>query len=242
MISVYQAEHIILNNAKLFGWQILPLSKAYGCLLREDIRGDRDQRPFDKALMDGIAIHTDAYNKGLREFPIEKIIAAGDRQYRLKHAHHCVQIMTGAMMPQGCNAVIPIEQVFIDSVTAALKGWTLVKLKQNIRLRASDSKKGQVLLKSSCQILTPQIGVLASVGKTKVKVSYKPSIAIISTGDELIDIHQQPKIYQTRLSNSHALQNLFEGSGLARTAIFHYPDNKNVLLKSILKNLKDFDI
>ncbi len=242
MVSVYQAEHIILNNVRLLDCQTIPLSQAYGRLLREDIRNDRDQPPFDKALADGIAIHISSYDKGLREFPIEKTITAGDKPYQLKNINHCVRIMTGSVLPNGCNAIVPIEQVAIDADTAGLKGWTLVKLKQNIRFKSSDSKNRQLLIKEPCQLLTPQIGILAAVGKTKVKVSVQPNIAVISTGDELVDVDKQPKTYQTRLSNSYALKALLEGSGLARGTLFHYSDNKKALIKGLAKNLEDFDM
>ena len=242
MISVYQAEHIVLNNVKPLPLESVPLSQAYGRLLREHIRSDRDQPSFDKALMDGIAIHSSSYEKGIREFNIEKTIAAGDKPYKLKSAVNCVEIMTGAVLPVGCNAVVPTEQVGVEGDTASLKGWTLVKQRQNIRFKGSDGRKGQLLIKEPCRLLTPHIGILASVGKTKVKVSSIPKIAIISTGNELVNIDTTPKPYQTRLSNSHTLKSLIEGSGLAKGTIFHYPDNKKVLLKGVAENLKNFDM
>ncbi|MBF0489040.1 MAG: molybdopterin molybdotransferase MoeA [Candidatus Omnitrophica bacterium] len=242
MISVYQAEHIVLNSVKSAPIEIVPLSQANGRLLREPIRSDRDQPSFDKALMDGIAIHSSSYEKGVREFPIEKTVAAGDKPYKLKNPAYCVEIMTGAVLPSGCNAVIPMEQVGIEGDNASLKGWTLVKPRQNISFKGADSKKGQMLIKDPCRLLTPHISILASVGKTKVKVSSIPNIAIISTGDELVEIDKQPKDYQTRLSNSHTLKSLIEGSGLAKGTIFHYPDDKKRLLKGVGQNLKDFDM
>jgi len=242
MVSVYQAEHIILNTVKPLTSQISPLSEAYGFILREDIKSDRDQPPFDKALVDGIAIHTSSYDKGLRSFFIEETVAAGQKPYQLKKLEHCVRIMTGAVLPRGCNAIIPIEQVAIEADTASLKGWTLVKLKQNIRFKGNDSKKGQLLIQEPCQILAPQIGVLAAVGKTKVKVSSRPHIAIISTGDELVDFDKQPKDYQTRISNSYALKSMLEGSGLAQASLFHYSDNKKAMFHGIAQNLRNFDM
>jgi molybdopterin molybdotransferase len=242
MTSVYQAEHVVLNAVKPLPLEIVPLSKAHGRLLREPIRNDRDQPPFDKALMDGIAIHSSSYEKGTREFHIETTIAAGDKPYKLKTQSNCVEIMTGAVLPDGCNAIVPIEQVSLEADKASLKGWTLVKQRQNIRFKGSDSKKGQLLIKDPCRLLTPHIGILASVGKTKVKVASIPRIAIISTGNELVDIDKTPKPFQTRLSNSYTLKSLIEGSGLGSGEIFHYADNKKALLKGIGQNLKAFDM
>ncbi len=242
MISVYQAEHVVLNNMKSLPIETVPLAQAYGRLLREHIRSDRDQPSFDKALVDGIAIHSSSYEKGVREFHIEHTVAAGDKPYKLKNPANCVEIMTGAVLPLGCNAVVPIEQVGIEGDKASLKGWTLVKQRQNVRFKGSDGKKGQLLIKEPCLLLAPHIGILASVGKTKVKVTSIPRIAIISTGDELVNIDKQPKPYQTRLSNSHTLKSLIDGSGLAHGTIFHYSDNKKILLKGVAQNLKDSDM
>ena len=242
MISVYQAEHLVLNNVKPLPVEIVPLALAHGRLLREPIRSDRDQPSFDKALMDGIAIHSSSYEKGVREFLIEETVAAGQKPYKLKNTAHCVEIMTGAVLPAGCNAVIPLEQVGIEGDKAQLKGWTLVKARQHISFKGANGKKGQLLIKENVRLLTPHISILASVGKTKVKVTSIPHIAIISTGDELVDIDKTPKEYQTRLSNSHTLKSLIEGSGLAKGTIFHYPDNKKTLLKGVAANLKDFDM
>lgn len=242
MTSVYQAEHIVLNSVKSLPLETVSLAQAYGRILRENIRNDRDQPPFDKALMDGIAIHSSSYEKGMREFSIETTIAAGDKPYKLKDQNNCVEIMTGAVLPAGCNAVIPSEQVAVEADKASLKGWTLVKPRQNVRFKGSDGKKGQLLIKEPCRLLTPHIGILASVGKSKIKVSAIPRIAIISTGNELVDINKQPKPFQTRLSNSHTLKALVEGSGFGQAEIFHYPDNKKVLHKGIGQNLKNFDI
>jgi molybdopterin molybdotransferase len=125
---------------------------------------------------------------------------------------------------------------------ANLKDWTLVKPKQNIRFKGTDAKKGQLLIKSGCVLSTPHIGILASVGKSNVKVSVQPRVAIISTGDELVDVAKKPQDYQTRLSNNYALRALLESTQLAKPEIFHYPDNKKALLNSVAKNLKEFDM
>lgn len=240
MKSVHEAQRLILANVKPLPLINIPLSRALGHLLMEDIKSDRDQPPFNKSLMDGIAINS-ANNK--RSFIIEEVIAAGHKPYRLINPNHCVQIMTGSPLPQGCDAIIPIEQVNIENDLATLNDYVTFKPKQFIRYQASDAKKGQVLLKSGTQLLSVHIGVLASVGKATVKVMAKPLVAVISTGDELVDINKPIKPYQTRLSNSYALKALLEQSGLvADVNIFHLKDNKAQMLKALTKILKEFDM
>lgn len=242
MISPSEAHRLILHNAKLFPIETVQLQKAVGRILREDIISDRDQPPFNKSLMDGIAISYDSWQKGLRTFHIEAIVPAGIAPKPLKNISNCIQIMTGAVIPKGCDCVIPIEQVHLEGDTAQSKDWTMIKKHQSIRLQATDGKKGEVLLRSGCRLLAPHIGVAASVGKVKIKVSALPKIAVISIGDELVDIQKPIKQYQTRLSNSYALQALLNISQLGDVQIFHLRDNQKVMLQSIKKILSKVDI
>ncbi len=240
MISVNEAHRLILANAKPLPIVTVSLTQAVGRVLCEDITSDRNQPPFNKSTMDGIAIHSATKE---RSFLIEKVIAAGDKAYSLKNPNHCVQIMTGAPLPQGCDCIIPIEQINIEDDIAHLNDWVTFKSKQFIRYQSADAKKGQLLLKKATELLAVHIGVLASVGKAKVKVMSKPKIAVISTGDELVDIDKPMKPYQTRLSNSYALKACFEHAGLATdVSIFHLKDNKAHMQSALAKILKEFDV
>ncbi len=240
MKSVYEAQRTILANVKPLPIINLPLNRALGHVLREDIKSDRDQPPFNKSLMDGVAINS--ANKK-RNFLIEETITPGAKAYRLKDNNAGVRIMTGSAIPEGCDCIIPIEQLIVENDYAQLNDYVTFKPRQFIRYQASDAKKGQVLLKSGTQLLSVHLGVLASVGKAQVKVTAKPTVAVISTGDELVDVNKPIKPYQTRLSNSYALRGLLEQSAMVeRVEVFHLKDNKAQMLKALTKILKDFDI
>ncbi len=241
MISVPQAEKIILDAAKILPVETCALKEACGRVLREEVVSDRDQPAFDKVLMDGIAIAYAVWQKGRRDFIIERVIAAGDSPYKLKNANHCVQVMTGAVVPRGCDCVVPIEQIVREGDWAKLKPWTLVNVGENIRRQGQDHKKKAVLLKSARQLSPVEIGIAASVGKAKLKVSRKPSVAIVATGDELVDIDGPIQSYQTRLSNSYVLQSLLASSRLVHTDMFHIPDDKKILLENIRRLLLRYD-
>src|SRR5271169_5694777 len=114
MISPSEAHRLILQNAKLFPIESIPLEKAVGRVLRENIVSDRDQPPFNKCLMDGIAISYDAWQKGQRRFQIEAIVPPGIAPRPLKDLSNCVRIMTGAVVPKRCDCVIPIEQIRLE--------------------------------------------------------------------------------------------------------------------------------
>ncbi|MBI4309051.1 MAG: molybdopterin molybdotransferase MoeA, partial [Candidatus Omnitrophica bacterium] len=242
MISVIKAEKIILNTAKLLPVKACALPQAYGCVLREDIESDRDQPPFDKALMDGIAIAFAAWRRGAREFNIERVIAAGEPPAVLKNKIHCMQIMTGAVIPKNCDCIIPIEQVSIEGEIVHLKQGPKINPGQFIRRKGADANKGDMLLPQGIRLDPPQVGLAVSAGKMQLKVSAKPKMAIIATGDELVDIGRPIKSHQTRLSNSYALQSLFIQSGLAQADRMHLPDDKNILRSNIRKILKRYDI
>ncbi len=219
-----------------------PILKAGGRILREDIRADRDQPAFNKALMDGIAISYAQWRKGLRAFPIERVIAAGKPTVVLKNRLACVQIMTGATVPKGCNCIIPIEDIRMDGHIAHMRDGAKCEAGQFIRPQGADAKKNVIVLRKGIRLLAPHIGVAASVGKTHLKVSARPLIAVIATGDELVDVGVPIKTHQTRLSNSYALQNLFKQNRLARPEMVLLPDNKSIMLAQIRRMLKQYDI
>ena len=242
MISVEAAQRIILKEVQNYGVELCPLKNSFGRVLREDIRTDRDQPPFNKAMMDGIAIAFDVWKIGQRQFLIEGTIPAGQPPLKIKNKNSCVKIMTGAAVPSGFDCVIAIEHLKIDNRTAVLPAQLKIKRGQNIRPKGADQLEGKFILKNGQQLLAPHIGISASVGKEKVKVSRLPQIAVVATGDELVEIDRPIKSFQTRLSNSYALSALFNESRLAQAQTFHLPDKKDILRNKIEKILAEFDI
>jgi molybdopterin molybdotransferase len=242
MISVREAEKIILDQARGVPTQTLALEKAYGLVLREDIAADRDQPAFDKSTMDGIALSFNAWQQDKRSFNLEGIAPAGQAQLKLKNSNGCVQIMTGAVVPQGCDCVVPIEQCRIENKVVTVAA-SKIEPRQFIRHRGADHKKYDVLLKKGARLLPPQIATAASFGRSRIKVSVKPKIAVIATGDELVDIDKKNiKPYQVRKSNSYALDAALMRTGLCDPTMFHFIDDKKILRNGIRKILSKFDI
>ena len=102
-----QADRLISENLRCLPIESLPLVQCSGAVLRENIYGERDQPPFDRVAMDGIALHSSAVRAGQRSFAIEAVQAAGDPQLTLGQRGGCIEAMTGAMLPVGCDTVIP---------------------------------------------------------------------------------------------------------------------------------------
>jgi molybdopterin molybdotransferase len=241
MITVNQADQIIAGQIRPLAAQLRPLHACYGAVLQENVVADRDQPPFDKALVDGIAISLQAWQNGL--LTIEGTQAAGQKALRLKNKENgCIKIMTGAVVPRDCDGVVPVEMLSITGPQVKINGDDF-RPGQYIRRQGSDCPKGQLLLKAGIQLLPPHIATAASVGKSKLKVTSRPKVAIISNGDELVDINRKSiKPFQIRKSNSFALDAILRQTGLCEPKIFHFPDNKSILRTGIKKILTGFDI
>ncbi|OGX06139.1 MAG: hypothetical protein A2Z88_04425 [Omnitrophica WOR_2 bacterium GWA2_47_8] len=242
MITVTEAEKIILDSAKLFPVTKVKLEESLGAVLREDIAADRDQPSFNRSLMDGVAIRFVAYQRGTRAFTVKGTQAAGQPPLAKNFQDSdCVEIMTGAAVPAGFDCVVPVENVQVTDKTAQL-GADPIAAMQYIQLQGADYKAEQLLLKKGIVIGPTQVGVLASVGKSVVKVAQRPKLAIISTGDEIVGINKKVKPYQVRRSNAYALKAIFDKTHLADTKCFHVKDNVAKMRTEIKGILDKFDI
>lgn len=240
MISVEEAEKIILDKAKDFGIEEIALEDSMGRVLREDIQADRDFPPYDRVTMDGIAIRFDAFENGVKEFKIAGIAAAGDEQKSLREKGKCLEVMTGAIMPDGLDTVIPYEMIEIKDNTATIN-TDEVNYKQNIHFKGLDRKKDDTVILSGKKISSAEVGVCATVGKAKVKVSALPKTIIISSGDELVNIDQSPERHQIRKSNVYRLQTVLKNFNLD-VDTHHINDNLEEVKEAIRKAMESYDL
>lgn len=239
MVSVEEAESIILSNPFPARTQNVPLEEAAGRVLAEPVFADRDFPPFDRVTMDGIAIRFASLTNQNQAFIIEGTQAAGQSPLKLKHADHCIEVMTGAMLPEGTDTVIRYEDVSISDGVARVAAE--VTKGQSIHVRGQDARQGQILLEPGLTLSAAEIALLASVGKKMVTVVAYPSTAIISTGDELVDIRDTPLPWQVRRSNSYALQAAFRRMQIDAT-LFHVPDQRDVLATTLADIFQRFQI
>jgi len=242
MITVEEADNIILRDVKEYPSVRVPLRDAFGMILREDLLADRDLPPFHRVAMDGIGINFGSWEKGNRIFPVEDTQKAGSPPLSLKNTDACFEVMTGAVLPSGCDCVIPVENISIDDGKAALpKEFKLVRM-QNVHGQGSDYESGACLVPKGCRLLAPQVAVAASVGKSEILVAQAPKIAVIGTGDELVGIDQRIESYQIRQSNSYAVQSFLQLNGYHHATRFHIRDDKNELTTRLTEILKGFDV
>ena len=240
LINVEDALNIVLNEAVKFGTEEIDFKESSGRVLRENIMADREMPPFNRVSMDGIAIKTSSFESGRRDFKIENVQAAGSEQLALTNDEHCLEAMTGAMLPVGADAVIPYELINIENGSARINMESVIYF-QNIHKKGLDRKLNDVLIPINTKISAAEIGVLATVGKTRVQVSVLPKIAIISTGDELVEVNELPAPYQIRKSNVHTLHSLLKRFEI-KADLFHINDSKEQLRQKINSLLEEYDV
>ena len=240
LIPVEKALRIVLGQTEDFGLEEVEFNSSLGRVLKESIKADRDLPPFNRVSMDGIALNSKIFDSGQREFPIENVQAAGSEQLSLENEFNCIEAMTGAMLPQGTDAIVPYELIEIEDAVAKVK-INEIRHFQNIHKKGLDRKQGEELIPKNTKISSAEIGVLATVGKDRVKVARNPKIAIISTGDELVNVDQTPEPFQIRKSNVHTLSALLQNENL-ESSIFHITDDKTLLKNQIAHLLEVFDV
>lgn len=240
MISSQEALQIILNNTQDFGIEEIPFLEGTGRVLKEDIKADRDFPPFNSVRMDGIAIFFNAFAEGKRAFAIENIQAAGSEQLALTNISNCFEVMTGAVLPKGVDTVVRYEDLNIKDGIATINIDILTK-GQNIHNQGRDRKTNDVLIKKNCTLSPAEIGVLATVGKSMVTVAKQPKVMIVSTGDELVEVGEDPLKHQIRRSNVYTLVSLLQKLNI-KTATAHLTDDKPKLKEKISQFLKTYDV
>jgi molybdopterin molybdotransferase len=240
MVNVEEATQIVLSN--LFTPAVVPvdLNDAYGRILGEPVTADRDFPPFDRVAMDGIAIWYDEWEKGRREFRIEGIQRAGGPQESLSDVRHAFEVMTGAILPEGTDTVIRYEDISVREDVATILINT-VQEGQNVHSRGKDARQGDTLLKPGIILSPSEIALLATVGKSDVPAFTFPRAAIISSGDELVAVNEEPELHQIRRSNTYAIEAAMKEVGWTGTQ-YHLSDVKDFVIDSLGVLTADHDV
>lgn len=240
MISVEEAAGIILDSASLALTEILPFEQCLGRTLAQDIVADTDLPPFHRVMMDGIAIRSADLNNGTRVFELKGIQRAGSKQQHLPDGPCALEIMTGAVLPENADAVIPYEEIEIINGEAHVRINNIAAHK-NVHLRGTDKKQGDVLVTAGTTLSAMELAIAASSGATQLHVRRLPSIHIFSTGDELVEPHITPLPHQIRKSNVYALQFLLQQHGYPASQS-HMADNEQDVKDALQHALERHDI
>lgn len=242
LINVNDAASIIKNSFSFYSIEKVELKYAQAQMLAEDLFSDRSYPPYDRVMMDGIAVSFKSIAENRKEFYVEDICPAGSSQKTLSHPHHCMEVMTGAVLPKNCDLVIPYEHLkIIDSIALLNNDFNYHRF-DNIHAFGSDIEAGDLMLRRGSVLNAPEIGVAASIGASELSIFKPKRVALISTGDELVSITDSPAPHQIRRSNTYALQAMLQAFGLNDIEIFHLNDDKNSLDAFYKENASKFDV
>lgn len=247
MITPAEADALIRQHVTCLPIESLPLAQCAGAVLRENIYAERDQPPFDRVAMDGIALDSTSWQPG-RALQIQGTQAAGQAPLALAaraapdSPPYCIEIMTGASLPAGCDAVVPIEQVRLDDGIASIAADVRVVPGLNVHRRGSDSRQGDLLLESGLRLEAPEIAIAAAAGMARIRVSAQPRIVVISTGNELVEPGDPIEPHQVRRSNAYAVLASLRRNGYTRISDDHLDDDAAQLRERLRLHIDTHDV
>jgi len=242
LISVTEAQSLILAEARSFGSEKVTLEKTLGRVLAQDVIADRDYPPFNRATMDGYAVVAEEYSAA-KAYEVSKTILAGDtqRSRALRNSgESAIKIMTGAAVPPPFDAVIRREDAREDSGSVRFNlpivgPWhSIARQGEDLKAREKIATKGSVMN----GVLA---GFLASLGIYRPAVAKLPRVAIITTGKEVVPAGKKPKPHEIRNANLFALRALLNDYNIASLRTFHVVDDRKQISRAIAAHL-DCDI
>ena len=238
IISYKEAIDTVLSKHKEFGTEQIELSEVNGRVLAADTHAGRDYPPFNRVAMDGIAIAYESWESGNTSFTSQGIQAAGSVPLSLTGKDSCFEVMTGAVLPEGCDTVIPYEHV--EQNDTRFHVAQPVKAFQNVHGQGSDLPVNGLLLTKNNRLNSGSVALLATEGYNRVSVKALPKVALISTGDELVPIESAPLPHQIRTSNVPMIQAALQYWRI-QADVFHVTDDKDEVDKIVQMVAKDYD-
>lgn len=242
MLTTAEATAAIAAAMPTFDTETVPTGSAAGRVLRQSVAAERDQPPFDRVTMDGIAIAFDAVERGLQRFGVQATQHAGDPVRELVDSSHCIEVMTGAVLPNGCDCVVPIERVRVADGVAVLAADYRPERRQFVHARGSDHRQGTEVLSPGIVISPMEVAIIASCGLAGTIVSRRPVVRVLSTGNELVAAGAAIEPHQIRLSNGPAVQAMLARQGFDDCRDEHLPDEPDTLRRRIAAHLDAADV
>jgi len=216
--------------------EIIPLCNALGRVLGEEVLADRDYPPFRRATRDGFAVRASDLTPPPSLLRIRGEVKAGTWFEDEIGPGECVGIMTGAPVPEGADAVVMIEHSRITGSQVQIE--RVLGPGENIVSKGAEGKKGESILSAGQTLRPSEIGLLALVGKSNIRVSPKLRIAILPTGDEVVPLEQKPQWFQIRNSNAATISAQVESAGGIPVPLEIAPDQYKPLRTLIEKGLE----
>jgi molybdopterin molybdotransferase len=243
MIDYREALREVVARAKALPPESVPLAEALGRCLALDVRAREPIPPFSKATMDGYAVRAadtrPAGGTGAVELEVTEDLPAGRISWKVLGPGQAVRIMTGASLPRGADAVVMVEDT--DKTDGRVRVLRPVGQGDNIGEAGEDVRKGDLVLEKGDLIGPAEVGMLAALGHALVRVARRPEVAVIATGDEIVEPGRKTRPGQIRNSNGHALRALALEAG-AKAVYLGIARDKNSSLKLKIQKARKADI
>jgi len=240
LISVAEAEALIAAQTPLFGVELVRLDAAIGRVLRKPVFAERDHPPFDRVMMDGMGVRwTDPLPAS---YSLAGSQMAGMERMTLQATDACLEVTTGAIVPDGCDCIIPVEQTRREGDRYVLAQGYKPARGQFIHAKGSDCRAGARVLDAGIRLGPPQMAQLAANGAAQVEIAVAPSVAILATGDELVGVDAPLGEAQIRRSNDTAIAAALGARGLDRIGLHHIADDLDVTTHKLRALLAAHDV
>lgn len=241
MLTTAEASALIFAAVRPLDTTTVALDQAVGRVMRQVVVAERDQPPFDRVMMDGIAISYAEFETGKRTFELQGMQAAGDETLKLE-AGKAIEIMTGASLPINADCIVPVERIIVNEHGVHIEANCPAVARQFVHGRASDHKEGAELLTPGTCISPLDIAIIASCGLADVAVAADPRISVISTGNELVAAGEPIAAQQIRLSNGPAIAAMLADHGYPDARQAHLVDEIDLLREHIAEHLQQTDV
>jgi len=240
LISVAEAEALIAAHMPSFGTESVALDAAAGRVLRQPVHAERDHPAFDRVMMDGVGVRWS--QPMLASYARAGQQMAGMGRMTLRDPATCLEVTTGAIVPEGCDCIIPVEQTRRDGDHYLLAAGYRPAKGQFIHGQGSDCRAGARVLDAGVRLGPPEMAQLAANGAAQVEVAAIPSIAILATGDELVAADAPLGEGQIRRSNDIAIAAALRGHGLDRVVLSHVADDLDATSRTLGALLTAHDV
>jgi molybdopterin molybdotransferase len=217
LLSFGEARRLVEEYARTLSptaAELMSLLEGYGLALAEDLRADRDFPPFPRSTRDGFAVRA----AEVKSVPAHlhcigeiKAGASGEHSALVVREGECVEIMTGAPVPTGADAVVMVE--FTERTGDAVTVQRSVAAGENVVAKGAEARCGAVMVSRGTRVNHTVVAIAAAIGCAEVAVARRPRVAILATGDELVDINLRPGANEIRNSNSYSLAAQVQAAG-----------------------------
>jgi molybdopterin molybdotransferase len=243
MITADEALALVLENVAPLGIERLPIRSARGRILAEQILSLRDIPGFDNSAMDGYAVRSADLAAASEHNPVRlkvlETVAAGMEPTRRIEPGEAIRTMTGAPIAEGADAVVPVERTRGDG--ASVEILASAERGAFVRPRGEDVKRGELIIRAGKALSASDVGMLASLNRSMVDVYRRPRVAVVATGDELVDVDQVPSGAQVVNSSAYALAAAIEEAG-GESAILKIARDQREEVRERLSEALAFDV